>query len=83
MTVEQFSAERTAHPKAAEHRWAVIYDPTPGGKLNEDGSRSFALRFPVLLLTDYVAEPEKVAKSVASALNEARLREDASKEGAA
>ena len=84
MNPQYFSAERTAHPKAAEHRWAIVYDATPGGKPMEGGGRSFSLRFPVLLLTDYVDEPEKVATSFAAALNEARRREDEAKsEGAA
>lgn len=73
---EYFTAETTAHPSAADHRWAVVYDATPGGRDNGDGSRSYALRFPVLLLTDYVDEPEAVAKSVAKALNEAKAREE-------
>jgi hypothetical protein len=74
-----FSAEKTAHPNAAGHRWAIVYDPTPGGKPIEGGGRSFSLRFPVLLLTDYVGEPETVAASVAGALNEARWREEEAK----
>lgn len=78
-----FSAERTAHPNAAEDPWAIVYDPTPGGRDNGDGTRSFSLRFPILLLTDYVVEPEKVAADVADALNAARAREDAHSEVAA
>ncbi|SDX96265.1 hypothetical protein [Roseicitreum antarcticum] len=74
---QHYEAERTAHPKAAQHRWAIIHDPTPGGRQNEDGSRNFSLRFPVLLLTDYVDDPETVAISVAKALNEAFEREKA------
>ena len=74
-----FVAERTAHPKRAEHGWCIVHDPTPGGRQNPDGTRSFSLRFPVLLLTDYVENPEEVAKSVADALNEARALEDAEK----
>lgn len=70
-----YTAERTAHPNAAEHRWAVIFDRTPGGRVNADGTRSYSLRFPVLLLTDYVDNPEEVAKDVAAALNEAFARE--------
>lgn len=73
--VEYFVAEKTAHRKAAEHRWAIIYDGPPGGRVNRDGTRSLSMRFPVLLLTDLVADPESVAKSVATALNEAKARE--------
>ena len=74
-----FTAERTAHPNAAEHRWAIVYDPTPGGRKNADGTRSFAMRFPAFLLTDYVSDPEAVAKSAVDALNRARALEDAEK----
>lgn len=79
MKPQYFSAEKTAHPKAAEHRWSIVYDATPGGRVNEDGTRSFAMRFPIILLTDFVGEPELVAKSVARALNEARWTEDKTK----
>lgn len=74
---QHFTAETTAHPQAADHRWAVIYDGTPSGRVHDDGTRSYSMRFPVLLLSEYVAEPEAVAKSVAKALNEAKAREDA------
>jgi hypothetical protein len=80
---QHFTAETTAHPKAADHRWAIVYDATPGGRDNGDGTRSYSLRFPILLLTDYVHDPEIVAKSVAKALNEARMREDAANASAA
>lgn len=73
MTEEKhFTAERTSHPQAADHGWAVTYNATPGGRDNGDGSRSYSMIFPVLVLTDYVAEPEAVAKSVAKALNDAK-----------
>jgi len=77
MTKEYYTAERTAHPSVADHGWAIVYDPTPGGKINADGTRSFSLRFPCLLLTDYIDDPESVAKSVADALNAARKNEAA------
>ena len=75
MTDKHFTAEKTSHPLAAEHRWAIVYDKTPGGRDNGDGTRSFSMRFPVLLLTDYVDNPEEVAKDVAKALNEALAKE--------
>lgn len=69
MTRKHWTAERTAHPCAKADGWAVIYDPTPGGRDNGDGSRSFSLRFPALLISDWVSEPETVARHVADALN--------------
>lgn len=56
----------------AEHLsngWAIVYDRTPNGKKNEDGSVSYALRLPVLLMSDWLAAPEDTAKDVARELN--------------
>ena len=82
-TPQHFSAERTSHPQAADHGWAVVYDATPGGRDLGDGKRAYSMRFPILVLTDYVDEPEKVAKSIADALNIARAAEDAAAASAA
>lgn len=73
-----WTAERTAHPDAKANRWAIVYDPTPGGKKNEDGSTSYNLRFPALLISDYVNDPEMAARDIANALNRSALidRED-------
>ena len=71
MTKKQnWSAETTAHPQGADHKWALIYDATPGGRDNGDGTRSYSMRFPVLLLSDYVDNPAKVAQDLADILNE-------------
>lgn len=72
MTAAHWKAERTAHPGAkGGEGWELVYDPTPGGRKNEDGTTSFSLRFPALLLSEYVAEPEKVAHAIADMLNRA------------
>lgn len=63
---QRFTAERVEHPKAADHRWAIIFDAT---LVNPNGARGFTLRFPILLLTDHVSYPEHVAKQIAFALN--------------
>ena len=49
--------------------WIIRYDPTPGGRMNEDGSISHSLNFPALQLTDWVAEKEEAASRIARALN--------------
>lgn len=67
----EWKAEQTASPQAAEHGWAIIYDPTPGGRLNEDGSRSYSMRFPALLLAEFIDDPEAAATEIAEMLNEA------------
>lgn len=48
--------------------WIIRYDPTPDGKVNADGSTSYSLNFPALVLTDIVGEPEKQASKIAIAL---------------
>lgn len=70
-TRNHWTAEQTSHPAAKADRWALIYDPTPGGRDNGDGTKSFSLRFPALLISDLVAEPEKAAREIADMLNRA------------
>lgn len=69
--IEYWKAEQTAHPDAKADRWALVYDATPGGKDNGDGTRSFSMRFPALLLCNIVSDPEDTAKELAEMLNEA------------
>jgi hypothetical protein len=49
--------------------WLIRYDPTPGGKVKPDGSRSFGMNFPVLVATDFLADPEPTLQKVADILN--------------
>lgn len=63
-----WTAERTAHKGASADGWAIIHDPTPGGKRGEDGRTSYSLRFPALLICDIVSDPENVAKELADYL---------------
>jgi len=70
-TAHHWTAEQTAHPDAKADRWAIIYDPTPGGRDNGDGTRSYGLRFPALLISDWVSDPEQVARQIAEKLNRA------------
>ncbi len=68
---QHWTAEQTAEPSAKNDRWAIVYDPTPGGRDNGDGTRSFSFRVPALLLSEWVSEPEKAARSIAEELNAA------------
>lgn len=72
---QHWTAELTAHPDAEGDRWAIIYDPTPGGRDNGDGTRSYSLRFPALLISEYVQDPEGAARKIAEKLNQAEPRE--------
>ena len=49
--------------------WVLIYDGTPNGVKNEDGTTSFSLRFPALIVSDWVSEPETAATEIATQLN--------------
>ncbi|MDE2106919.1 MAG: hypothetical protein KGL39_57425 [Patescibacteria group bacterium] len=68
---KHWSAETTAYRMSREHKpiWALVYDPTPGGRKNEDGTTSFGLRFPALILAEYLDGQEAEAKKLAAALN--------------
>lgn len=68
-TPQHWTAEQTAHPDAKNDRWAIVYDPTPGGRDNGDGKKSFSMRFPALLISDCVSDPEASALVIASELN--------------
>jgi hypothetical protein len=50
---------------------ALVYDPTPGGRKNDDGSTSFGMRFPALILSEYVSDQQVAAQKIADQLNEA------------
>lgn len=53
----------------------IYYDPTPGGRKNEDGTTSYSLVFPALAVTEWVSEPEKVIDSIVEALNQTKLKQ--------
>jgi hypothetical protein len=67
--VQHWKASRTVAPQAAEHGWAITYDATPGGRDNGDGTRSYSLIFPALLLYEHIEDPEGTAHRIADALN--------------
>lgn len=66
-----WAAEATSYRPSedAPDFMALVYDPTPGGRKNDDGSTSFSMRFPALILTEYVSDPASVAAVLASKLN--------------
>lgn len=66
---QEWSAERTSCRDLPDTVWAILWDKTPGGRKNEDGSTSYSFRFPVLLGSDWLAEPEKGMKEISDMLN--------------
>lgn len=71
MSAQHWTAEQTAHPDAKADRWAIVYNPTPVGRDNGDGTRSYSMRFPALLISDLVSDPEAAARDIAGELNAA------------
>lgn len=66
-----WSAEPSSYRMSREHDdiWALVYDPTPGGRKNDDGITTYSMRFPALVLSEYVQGPGKVAADLARKLN--------------
>ncbi|MCC6479984.1 MAG: hypothetical protein IT552_12340 [Sphingomonadaceae bacterium] len=67
-----WSVEATSYRFPPRHNIgnAIIYDPTPGGKKNADGSTSFQLRFPAIVLTELVDDQDTALADIANALNQ-------------
>lgn len=63
-------------PRWEADGFRIVYDPTPGGVVNEHGQRSYSLRIPVLEVTEWVQDREKVAADMAKELNEAAAKDD-------
>ena len=67
---QTWNVEGTSYRIPRDHKpIALVYDPTPGGRKNEDGTTTHSLRFPALILTDIVSDQENVAKKLAAELN--------------
>jgi hypothetical protein len=66
-----WSADQTAYLRSLspEDRsaWAVHYQRPP--VTNDSGTTSVSLNFPVLIVTAYSSEPEKIARRVVDILN--------------
>jgi hypothetical protein len=62
-------------PKWEADRFRIVYDRTPGGIVNEQGQMSYSMRIPVLEVTEWVQDREKVAAGLAQELNEAATKD--------
>jgi hypothetical protein len=72
MTEAHWKVEQSSYRMPRDHKPVVIlYDPTPGGKKNDDGTTTYSLRFPAIALTEWVKDPENAAQEIADALNKA------------
>jgi hypothetical protein len=67
-TVSTTAYMRNFDPEQGSEVFAVHYQKPP--RKNDDGSTSFGLNFPTLIVSAYMAEPEKVAQRVADILNQ-------------
>lgn len=70
-STEHWASETTSYRPSedAPDFTALVYDPTPGGRENADGSTTYSVRFPALILTEYVSDPETIAAKLAVELN--------------
>ena len=66
-----WNADTTSYRMSRKQKplWAITYCHKPGGEKNPDGTTSFFMRFPALVLTEYVANGEKIAADIARELN--------------
>jgi hypothetical protein len=71
MSGNHWAAELTSYRPSedAPDFVALVYDPTPGGRKNEDGTTSFSMRFPALILSEYVSEQQVAAQKIVDELN--------------
>ncbi|MBL3569909.1 hypothetical protein BV509_00980 [Rhodovulum sulfidophilum] len=70
-TPQVWSAEKNACCDINGDGWALVWDKIPGGRKNDNGTITFSVRFPMLLASEYLAEPERSMKALADALNAA------------
>ncbi|HEV7253827.1 MAG TPA: hypothetical protein VGN97_12145 [Mesorhizobium sp.] len=49
--------------------WGLSYNPTPGGQKNGDGTTTYHVRFPALIVSEWVEKPEEAARGLAAELN--------------
>lgn len=70
-TPEHWAGETTSYRPSREARemWALVYDATPGGVRNDDGTTTYSARIPALIISEYVANPEKTAAELAAKMN--------------
>lgn len=68
---EHWAGEPTSYRPSREARemWALVYDATPGGVRNEDGTTTYSARIPALIISEYVANPEKTAAELSAKMN--------------
>lgn len=71
MVGNHWSAEVSSYrpDKSYKDRICLVYDATPNGRVNDDGSVSYSMRIPALLVTDWVADRPKVGADIARELN--------------
>lgn len=71
MSGQHWTAEPTSYRPSgeADETWALVYDATPNGRKNADGTTSYSMRIPALIISEYVSDPDQVAADFAGKLN--------------
>ncbi|MBD8554896.1 hypothetical protein IFT84_10210 [Rhizobium sp. CFBP 8762] len=47
----------------------VLFTRLPGGRINDDGTVTLSMRFPVLRVSEWIEDTENTAQQIADALN--------------
>lgn len=68
---QHWAGEATSYRPSGDagQTYAIVYDATPGGRKNDDGTTSYSMRFPALIVSEYASDPKRIAASVALELN--------------
>ena len=71
MSGQHWTAEPTSYRPSgeADETWALVCDATPNGRKNADGTTSYSMRIPALIISEYVSDPDQVAADFAGKLN--------------
>lgn len=70
MAEQHWRVQDSSYRMPRDHKPVVLYyDPTPGGRKNDDGTTTISLNFPALLITEWVNRPEEIGRQTAAELN--------------
>jgi len=70
MAEQHWRVQDSSYRMPRDHKPVVLYyDPTPGGRKNDDGTTTISLNFPALVITEWVNQPEEIGRQVAAELN--------------
>lgn len=69
-TVDGTSYMRNLDRERLNGKWAAIHYQKPPTRNEEQKTTSFGMRFPLLIVADYVEQPQEIAEKIARILNQ-------------